>query len=257
MLRNPVSSASHAMMAVAALVVTVFFLRLTRHEPRARFLLGVFGFSMILLYSASGAYHGVTLSEETIAIFQKIDLSAIYILIAGTYTPVIGMLIGGAKHPTNVSAETPPAREEELHGEPKPRVARSMRSMRPSSPRFAFWLMIYMWSVAIAGVTFVWIFGRPNETLTFGLYALMGVSGLVGWPYYRRAGTRAMVWMSCGVILYLVGGFCDAVKHPIIWPGVLGPHEVLHVCDVLATCCHIVFIVRYALSFSRSQSVSR
>ena len=55
----------------------------------------IFGISLILLYTTSGTYHGITSNEKVISIFQKLDHSMIFVLIAGSYAPFCLISIGG------------------------------------------------------------------------------------------------------------------------------------------------------------------
>jgi hemolysin III len=54
-----------------------------------------------------------------------------------------------------------------------------------------------------------------------------------------------------GGILYTVGGICEATRWPVLWPHIVGYHEVFHLFDMLATLVHIFFMLRYILPFQR------
>ena len=69
--------------------------RLSRGDRLRQLSTGAFGLSMVILYGASGAYHAVPGKEPLLPYLQKLDHSAIYVLIAGTYTPVFAVLLGG------------------------------------------------------------------------------------------------------------------------------------------------------------------
>src|SRR3954447_5044679 len=95
--RDPVSSVTHLAMAVFAVYVTLLFRRLTQHDTAKRRSLTVFGVSMIVLYAASGTYHAVNLPTTTpvVDFLRRLDHSAIYGLIAGTFTPVLTVVLAG------------------------------------------------------------------------------------------------------------------------------------------------------------------
>ena len=88
---------SHLATALWAVFATLLMLRLTPPERGRRIAVMVYGMSMVLLFLASGLFHGLyyeTLDQRRF--FQKLDQSAIYLLIAGTNTPPIAILLSGA-----------------------------------------------------------------------------------------------------------------------------------------------------------------
>ena len=96
-LRDPVSSASHLLTALWAVYATLVMWRFTAGRPGRLLPVVVYGVSMVLLYLASGTFHGLHYdSPEEKRFFQKLDQSAVYLLIAGTYTPVLAILLEGA-----------------------------------------------------------------------------------------------------------------------------------------------------------------
>src|SRR5690242_17930902 len=100
-LRDPISSLTHLVTAVWAVYATLVLVRLTPDRPGRRLAVAVFGLSMVLLYAASGTFHGLPYTRaanpEEFRFFQKLDQSAIYLLIAGTNTPFIAVLLTGRR----------------------------------------------------------------------------------------------------------------------------------------------------------------
>src|SRR5262249_1207548 len=133
-LRDPVSSASHLATAVWAVFATLIMLRLT---PAGRRLpVAVYGLSMVFLYTATGIFHGLFFdSYEEKRFYQKLDQSAIYLLIAGTYTPVLSFLLDGA---------------------------------------WRRWFLRLVWAFAIAGVACQWLLPKPPHAAVVGLYLGIG-----------------------------------------------------------------------------------
>ena len=86
-LREPVNSLTHWGGAALALVGLVALLIVGWDTPAKIISLAIYGVSLILLFSASATYHMVQVKDKALEIFRKIDHSAIYLLIAGTYTP--------------------------------------------------------------------------------------------------------------------------------------------------------------------------
>lgn len=211
--RNPVSAATHLLWCVLGMYLTGLLWRLSRGDRLRQWSTGTFGASMVLLYGASGLYHAVPGPTPLLPYLQKLDHSAIYVLIAGTYTPVFAVLLSG---------------------------------------RLRLLLLALIWGLAGAGIVAKWLLPWPPYGLTVTLYILMGWIGVLPIAHLTRAiGVRAMIWGLLGGILYTFGGVCDAAKWPILVPGIVGYHEVLHLADMGGTLVHVFFIVRYILPFQR------
>lgn len=209
--RNPVSAGSHLLWCVLGIYITALLWRLSRGDRLRQFSTAVFGVSMVLLYGASGAYHAVPGREPLLPYLQKLDHSAIYVLIAGTYTPIFAVLLSG---------------------------------------RLRIVLLSLIWGLAAAGILAKWLLPWPPYQLTVTLYILMGWIGLLPIvPLIRAVGVQAMLWGLLGGMLYTFGGVCDAAKWPILLPGIIGYHEMLHLADMGGTLVHIFFVVRYVLPF--------
>jgi hemolysin III len=215
--RDPVSAASHLLWCVLGVYVTGMLWRLARGDRRRQWSVGCFGLSVVLLYGASGLYHAVRGGPALVETLRLLDHSAIYVLIAGTYTPVFAVLLEGR--------------------------------MRTA-------LLALVWGLAGIGIACKWVLEllhhQPPYPVTVALYIALGWVGLV--PAYhliRAVGWRAMGVGLCGGLLYTAGGICDALRWPVLLPGVVGYHEVLHVLDMGGTLTHVVFVIRYVLPFRR------
>ena len=214
-LRDPVSSASHLLTAVWAVFATLVMLRLTTNRPSRKIPVFVYGASMVLLFLASGTFHGLHYhgDEEQRRFFQKIDMSAIYFLIAGTYTPVIAVLLRGA---------------------------------------WRTWFLRMVWVLAFAGISCMWLLPKAPHGAIVGIYLFLGWVGIIPLPlYYRAVGWRAMNWIWLGAGLYSIGAFCELTQWPILMtePVWLGFHEVLHICDAIANFVFFLFVVRYVIPY--------
>lgn len=212
--RNPVSASTHLLWCALAIYITGLLWRLSRGDRLRQLSTGTFGLSMVLLYGASGAYHAIPRGDPwLIECFRKLDHSAIYVLIAGTYTPVFAVLLRGW-----------------------------LRTV----------LLALVWSLAGVGIAAKWLLPWPPYGLTVALYIVMGWIGLLPvWQLIRAVGLRGMFWGLLGGIFYTMGGVCDAASWPILLPGVIGYHEVLHLLDMGGTLVHVFFIIRYVLPFRR------
>jgi hemolysin III len=209
--RNPVSAGTHLLWCILGVYITALLWRLSRGDRLRQLSTGAFGVSMVLLYGASGAYHAVPSRWMLLPYLQKLDHSAIYVLIAGTYTPVFAVLLRG---------------------------------------RLRIVLLSLVWGLAGAGILAKWLLPWPPYELTVAMYIAMGWLVLLPIvPLTRAVGVRAMLWALLGGILYTFGGVCDAAEWPILLPGIVGSHEVLHLADMGGTLIHVFFVVRYILPF--------
>src|SRR5512138_3474433 len=86
-LREPVNSLTHWASAILALIGLIALLVVGWGKPAKIISLVIYGISLIFLFSASATYHMVQVKDKVLQIFRKIDHSAIFVLIAGTYTP--------------------------------------------------------------------------------------------------------------------------------------------------------------------------
>lgn len=211
-LRDPVSSASHLATALWAVFATLILLRLTARGDGRRLAVAVYGSSMVLLFLASGLFHGLYFdSPEERRFYQKLDQSAVYLLIAGTNTPVITMLLSGA---------------------------------------WRTWFLRMVWLLALTGVSCLWLVPKAPHSVMVSLYLGLGWLGVLPMAaYYRAVGWRAMNWAILGALLYTAGAVCELTEWPVIVPGLLEAHEVLHLCDSAACLAFFTFIARYVVAY--------
>jgi hemolysin III len=212
-LREPVSSASHLLTAVWAVFATLLMLRLS--PSGRRWPVAVFGMSMVLLYLASGLFHGVRFSSDGERWFySRLDHSAIYLLIAGTNTPALVILLSGA---------------------------------------WRRWCLRLVWGLALAGFMTMWLFPKPPHALNISFF--LGLGWLGAAPvvhYYRAVGWRAMNWVWVGAACYSIGAVCELTKWPTIIEGYVQAHEVMHIFDTAASMAFFVFAVKYVIQYPAS-----
>lgn len=207
--REPASGFSHllgALLSVAALIA-LLHVSITNKNVWEIVSFSIFGVSMILLYSASATYHLVNSSEKVILILQKIDHSMIFVLIAGTYTPICLTLLRG---PTG------------------------------------FTLLTVIWSCAFAGIIMKIFFFNIPRWLYTSVYIVMGwIAVFIILPLYRAAGLPAISWLMAGGLLYTAGGVIYAIKRPNIIPSWLGFHEIFHIFVILGSASHFIMIFKF------------
>jgi hemolysin III len=220
-LRDPVSFATHFAACLWAVFATGLLWRLGRGKGRrAQLALGTFGVSMVLLYGASALYHALRLPPEQLRFFQMLDHSAIYALIAGTYTPAFYVLLPD-------------------------RLYRRL-------------LLGGIWLLAVAGIVGKWALTGVPYWLTVSLYLSMGWVGvLTVVELFRAVGVRGMAWGLYGGLAYTLGGLADLFQWPRLVPGLFGFHEVFHLFAVGGTFCHFIFMLRHVIPFRRRAALPR
>ncbi|QPF37455.1 hemolysin III family protein [Acinetobacter sp. TTH0-4] len=165
---------SHALGAVLALIASGFMLMKGSALPLGQFLgLCVYAFSMILLFSSSALYHFST-DETKRYWYKKLDHTAIYYLIAGTYTPFLSIAIPTAK---------------------------------------AHYLLIALWVIAAIGTLFKLVFIHRFQKISLIAYLLMGwLAVLVIDDMQRFLSTQALTYLIVGGLSYTIGALFYALK---------------------------------------------
>lgn len=171
----------------------------------------VFSLSMMILYAASFLYHAVTLSPDIVKIFRKIDHSAIFVLIAGSYTPVCLIVL---------------------------------------EPKWGIPMLIAMWGLATAGIAvkFMWI--TCPKWFSSTIYILMGWACIFCMkPLMNAITPEAFFWLLTGGIIYTIGGVIYALKLPIFNAKhkFFGSHEIFHLFVMGGSLCHFIFMYSYVI----------
>jgi channel protein (hemolysin III family) len=170
--------------------------------------LGVFAFSCIFLFTMSGVYHLLGQGDRR-AVLQRLDHAAIFVLIAGTFTPAHSILFRG--------------------------VGR--------------WVpLLLIWSAAATGITLKTIFFTDvPEWLGLTLYLTLGWLGAAsGVAIWLRHGTQFLGPLTWGAIAYTAGGALEFFRWPVLIPGVVGPHELFHLAVLVGAGLHWRFTWLFA-----------
>ncbi len=169
----------------------------------------VFILSMILLYGASTIYHSVTVPDRILRVFRKIDHMMIFVLIAGTYTPVCLIVLGGKQ---------------------------------------GYTLLAVVWTIAIVGMTVKACWITCPKWFSSVIYIAMGwVCLFVFGGLLNTLPTAAFLWLLAGGIIYTVGGIIYALKLPIFNSKHVnfGSHEIFHLFVMAGSICHFIFMYCY------------
>ena len=169
----------------------------------------IFIVSMILLYGASTTYHTFDISEKVNKVLKKLDHAMIFVLIAGTYTPVCVMGLNNA---------------------------------------MGYWLLTTIWTIAALGITFKMVWVTCPKWVSSVMYIIMGWLCMIAAPFFiRNAGTSAFAWLLAGGIIYTIGGIIYALKgtgfnkkHKNF-----GTHEIFHLFCLGGSFCHFMLVYLY------------
>ncbi len=203
-LRDPFSALSHAGGAVAALVGIAILLYLSPAGLSWTISLLVYGAGLFLLFAASATYHAVDGSPRLNEFLRKLDHSAIYLLIAATYTPFCANAFTGFWH---------------------------------------WGMLAVVWSLAVLGILVkVFVLNAPRW-LTAGVYVLMGWLSVFAVRQMFATLPRAVIlWMFVGGVVYTLGAAVYVAKKPDPLPGVFGFHEVWHIFVLLGAAAHFAAV---------------
>lgn len=207
--REPVSGFTHLFGAFVSFIGLFVLLESGVHSDNSwrTYTFLVFGVSLILLYSASSIYHLVVASQKAIKVLQRIDHSMIYILIAGSYTPIC--LI-------------------------------SLRN------KMGIPLFIAIWSLAFVGILIKNFWFNAPRWLSTGFYILMGWLVVIAiYPLSSALPLSALIWLVAGGVMYTIGGLIYALKWPKITNKYFGFHEIFHLFVLAGSFCHYWMILNY------------
>jgi hemolysin III len=206
-LREPVNGLTHFFAALVAVIGLVVLLIVGRANAGKEISLAIYGVSVILLFSASATYHMVKANPRVIEILRKFDHSAIYLLIAGSYTPICYIMFTG----------------------------------------FWQWGMLaIIWSFALVGVIIKIFIIRAPRWVNAGIYLVMGWMAIFALQeMLSRLPVGALIWLGVGGIIYTLGAVVYITKMLDFVPGKFGFHEVWHIFVILGALAHFIAILAY------------
>ncbi len=171
----------------------------------------VFIGSMVLLYGASATYHSINVAPNIIKIFRKIDHMMIFIMIAGSYTPVCLLVLDKYTGSRMLAA---------------------------------------VWGVALLGILIKALWITCPKWFSSILYIGMGwicISAIK--PIIHTLSLSAFMWLLAGGLLYTVGGVIYALKLKVFNEkhAGFGSHEIFHLFIMAGSFCHFIFMYQYVI----------
>ena len=206
---DPVSSISHLGGAVVFAFLAATLLRRGGGDRARMISLSVFAFSCVLLLGLSGVYHLLSPDTAGRAVLKRLDHAAIFVLIAGSFTPVHTILFRGVLRWGTLAA---------------------------------------IWGAATAGVIFKTVyFDVMPEWLGLTMYLGLGWLGVISAAALARLyGWRRIRLVLWGALAYTAGALAEFLRWPVPLPGIVGPHEIFHLAVLAGIGCHWAFILGIA-----------
>ena len=194
--------------ATVAVLGTAMILAATA-SPSDRTWLGIYLAGNFTMFGVSALYHRVRWEPAVHSVMKRLDHSAIFLAIAGAYTPIAAVALDGWQKPA---------------------------------------VLITVWIGAALGVTLEWLPFHVPRPLFTAVYVVVGWSAAIALPQLHEGLGAAGFWLVLGGgLAYTVGAFVYALKRPDPWPTVFGFHEVFHLCTVIGAGCHLAAIAFIAV----------
>ena len=208
--KDPGSAITHFIGMLMAVFAAVPLIIKATHEPSPIYVvsIAIYAASLILLYAASTTYHTFDRSEKVNTILKKIDHMMISVLIAGSYTPICLLVLGG---------------------------------------RLGIILLAIVWSIAIAGILIKAFWVYCPKWVSSVLYIGMGWTCVLAFTQLLNSmSPAAFGWLLAGGLIYTARGIIYALKIPIfnMKHKDFGSHEIFHLFVMGGSICH--FVVMYA-----------
>lgn len=212
--KDPGSAITHFIgMLMAIFASTPLLIKAANNPDKVHIIsLAIFMVSMILLYAASATYHSLNLSQRTNRILRKIDHMMIFVLIAGSYTPICLIVLRN-----------------------------SVGNL----------LLALIWGIAIIGILIKAFWITCPKWFSSILYIAMGWLCVIAFaPLVNALSMKAFGWLLAGGIIYTVGGIIYALKLPIFNSKHknFGSHEIFHLFVMGGSICHFILMYYYVVT---------
>jgi hemolysin III len=208
-MQNPIRGFLHGAAAIAAMVGLVLLLE--RSRGRATAVVGalVFGGALLVMYTISSLYHSVPWDERWKGRLQRVDHSMIFLVVAGTFTPIAIASLDG--------------------------LALTMS-------------LTLAWGIALAGILLKTLIPEIKTGLSVTLQMIMGWSALAWMPWiWSELGPAAVTLIALGGLCYTGGTVIFSAKRPRLFPRTFSYHELFHVLVIAGSGFHFFAILLYAI----------
>lgn len=210
--REPINALTHLIALVVLCPVTIILTYFGYLKGGLKYLVPflIFCISITSLYLASTFYHMLPVKDNIVKILKKIDHMMIFVLIAGTYTPVCLIILNS---------------------------------------KFGDTILITIWTIAILGMILKMFWIHMPRWFSTCIYVLMGwLSVIAFFPLLNAINIHGIFLLLLGGIIYTIGAVIYAIKYPKIKFKYFGFHEIFHLFVIGGSLCHIIFMFKYVLN---------
>ena len=204
-IKEPFAGLSHLVGAALSIAGLVVLLVVTSGRPWHVTGVAIYGASLILLYVASTLCHSVQCGPKHAERLDRFDHVAIFLLIAGTYTPLCLVPLRGPWGWTILAVE---------------------------------WVLA---AIGILAVVSGWVRREWPRVIVYVAMSWIAIVAVI--PLSRVLPLQALAWMLAGGIIYTSGAVIYALDRPRLWPGRFGSHDLWHVFVLAGSACHFVMIL--------------
>ena len=200
---------SHVLAFTVVAVLGIIMLVVAGASASERVWLSVYVAGTLTMFGVSASYHTLRWGPHGRSIMRRLDHTAIFLAIAGAYTPIMAVALTGWQKVVVLSAA---------------------------------------WGGAVVGMTLEWLPLKVPRPLFTAIYVIVGWSAAVAFPQlYRSLGGAGFALVLGGGLLYTIGAVVYALKRPDPWPRVFGFHEIFHLFTIAAAGCHLAAIAFYVV----------
>lgn len=205
-MQNPVRGFLHGTAALASIVGLIVLVRSQSGPPWAGFVLALYGVSLVAMFTTSSLYHCFPWSDQWKERMRRLDHSAIFLTIAGSYTPIAVIALDGTW-------------------------------------RWASLLVV--WGLGITGIVIKLIQRHVSIELSLTLQIVMGWGAVIPmFELARRLGGDTVAWLGLGGVLYTVGMIFMLTNWPKLAPRIFSHHELFHVLVIGGALTHYLVVLK-------------
>lgn len=213
---EPINTLTHLLGVIASIVGLIPLLLLTRHDGTKMLSLLIYGVSMIALYTASSLLHGVKANSALHMRLNRLDHVAIFLLIAGTYTPIAYNIF-------------PPA--------------------------WRWWVLGFVWLVTAVGSAYKLFSPRIHGPINASIYLILSWGAALPLflvvNIMELISSVGFFLLLTGGLIYTVGFIVYYFEKPDPWPDVFGHHEIWHLFVLGGSLCHYLFMLLVVVPYER------
>jgi hemolysin III len=215
--REPVNAWTHGVWMLLCIPAGLLLQLRCRGCLRKQIAFAIFTITLVFCFLSSCLYHAVRLPEGGIDWYMRLDYVGIFLLIAGTTTPVVLIVLTGW---------------------------------------WRWGTLLIFWGMAAVGIYLRVRNVSLSDEVSTAMYIAMGWTGLLCYcELARRLSHRTIRVVVIGGVLYSVGAVINELKWPILWPGVIGAHELFHLLVMAASWCHFLFMLRVLVRHEQPEAL--